>query len=107
MYTVPKGTKKKFFNEVFFMTLSTDALRIMLETILTDMGCDFAKVQNSEEEYYTAYEITPKSMRELIAIEDSLSILENFARRYRYISEKGQENVILNEIKITIADSDD
>ena len=89
------------------MTLSTDALRIMLETALTDMGCDFAKVRNNEEEYYAAYEIVPKSMRELIAIEDCLSILENFASRYKYISGKGQEIVILNEIKITIVDSDD
>ena len=87
------------------MKLSTKALSAMIEIMLKDLNCDFTKTENTS--YYAEYKITAKDWQEEITIEDCLNVLEDFAKTIDINNEEeGQEITILNEIKITMFNSD-
>ena len=86
------------------MKLSTKALSTMIEIALKDLNCNFTKTENTS--YYAEYKITAKDWQEEIAIGDCLSTFEDFAKTIHFDSKEDQEITILNEIKITVFNSD-
>ena len=89
---------------IVLMKLSTKALSAMIEIALKDLNCNFTKTENTS--YYAEYEITAKDWQEEIAIDDYLNVLEDFAKTIDINDEEEGQVIILNEIKITVFNSD-